>query len=288
MSFFQSSNGRSFAAMHTVIINSKAKQVASTWDELGPVQVKRLMPTLYHRYTDLNQQRVEVLEILLGLSRPFSLRLTPVQWLEIFWLADFLLNQPVTLTTQLLPRVRPGRWPIAWYYGPDDALSNLSFLEFAFADAYFMAYAQIGEEKWLNLLIGTLYRPQCTRYRPRATDYNGDRRQAFNEHLIELHTARLAKLPSAIKLLIFTWYRGCRHALEQRYQLVFTPSSQEQVRSHADGWAYVLREMSGQAFGNFDETGKQYIDIVLSKMNDDIARAEELRRQQEAQQRATT
>ncbi len=273
--------------MHQIQWNSEPKEVAATWDELSLAQLPRVVAILYGRYADAQQQRIEVLEVLLGVSRPLLLRLTSVQLLEIFWLTDFVLAEPVARTRVVAPSLRPAWYRLA-YHAPADELANVSFLEFAFADAYFVAYCQGQEAKWLDHLLGTLYRPQRPRYRPHAADYRGDRRADFNENLIERHAARLARLPQLTKLLVFAWYQGCRRALEQRYPHVFTPANQEQAKAHPDGWAFVLREMSGQAFGSFVETGRQPAGQVLAKMNDDLARAEELRRQEEAQQRATS
>jgi hypothetical protein len=268
--------------MHQIEFNSQAKLVASTWDELSREQVRLLMPILYGAYTDANQQRIEVLEILLGVSRPLILRLTPVQLLELFWLTDFLLLEPVTRTIQVLASVKPARLTPT-YYGPADELSNSSFLEFAFADAYFVAYANTGEAEWLDQLVATLYR-RARRYREGLAV--GDRRLPFNENLIEVEAARLARWPKVTKLTICTWYRGCRHALEQRYPHVFTAAGEQQEKGHPDGWGYVLREMSGSAFGNYTETGRQLAHQVLAKMNDDLERAQVLERQAKAQQQS--
>ena len=268
--------------MHELEFDGQAKRVAATWDELSREQVRLLLPILYGAYTDANQQRIEVLEVLLGVSRPLILRLSAVQLLEIFWLTDFLLLEPVTRTIQVLPSVKPARLTPT-YYGPADELSNISFLEFAFADAYFVAYANAGEAQWLDQLVATLYR-RARQYRKGLAV--GDRRLPFNENLLEAEAARLARLPKLTRLAIYTWYRGCRHALEQRYPLVFTAAGEQQEKGHPDGWGYVLREMSGQAFGNYAETGRQLAHQVLAKMNDDLARAEELQRQAKAQQQS--
>jgi hypothetical protein len=273
--------------MHEIVWNGQAKPVAATWDELSLAQLPRVITILYGAYTNANQPRLELLEVLLGVSRPLLLHLTSVQLLEIFWLTDFLLLEPVARTRVVAPMVRPC-WYQPGYYAPSDELDNLSFLEFAFADSYFVAYSNGHESQWLDQLLGTLYRPQRAQYRPRAADYGGDRRADFNEHLIEVHAARLARLPPVTKLLVLTWYQGCRRALELRYPHVFTPATEEKVAAHPDGWAFVLREMSGQAFGAFTETGRQPVHQILAKMNDDLARAEDLRRQEEAQRRATT
>jgi hypothetical protein len=273
--------------MHAIEMNGQAKLVAATWDELSLAQLRRAVPILYGYYTDPHRQRIELLEVLLGVSRPLLLRLTPVQLLEVFWLTDFVLAEPVARTRVAAPALRPA-WYRPAYYAPADELANVTFLEFAFADAYFVAYCQGREAQWLHHLLGVLYRPQRARYRPHAPDYGGDRRSDFNEHLVEYHAARLARLPEATKLLVFAWYQGCRRALEQRYPHVFTPANQAQAKAHPDGWAFVLREMSGQAFGSFAETGRQLAGQVLAKMNDDIARAEELRQKEEAQRHTSS
>ena len=273
--------------MNEVAWNRQRKQVAANWDELSLAQLPRVVAILYGAYSDANQQRTELLEVLLGVSRPLLLTLTPVMLVQIFWLTDFLLVEPITRTRVVAPALRPA-WYRPRYFAPADELANLSFREFAFADAYFMAYCQGQQAQWLDSLLATLYRPQRAGYAPHAADYVGDRRAPFNENLIEHHAGRLARLPLATKLLVLAWYCGCRRALELRYPAVFTRAGDEQARSHPDGWSFVLREMSGQAFGSFAETGLQEAGQVLAKMNDDIARAEELRQQEEAQRQATS
>ncbi|MGI4873361.1 MAG: hypothetical protein ACRYFX_19560 [Janthinobacterium lividum] len=272
--------------MHSVQIGTQRKHVAATWNELSPEQLLRLLPVLYGHYPNETAQRLHLLPVLLGITPLSLLRFTPVQLVEIKWLADFLLTGPVTLTTQLLPQLN-GRWYQRPLWGPADELGGVCFLEFAFADAYFVAFANDQQQdKWLDHLVAALYRPQRRPYRPQAPDYAGDRREPFNEHLLDSRLPRVARLPRLVKLAVFTYYRGCRHALEQRYPHVFTPAQQGEAQAHPDGWAHVLRELSGQAFGNYAETGRQALDVVLAKMNDDLARAEQLRREHEAQQHA--
>jgi hypothetical protein len=268
--------------MHHLQLNGRHKKVAENWDELSREQLLALMPVLYHKFAETHRQQIEILKILFGINHVFALRITDVQYCQILWMTHFLLGEHVGLTKQLLPSVRR-----AWYhrprYGPADGLSNVRFLEFVFADAYFVAYAQGQDEQWLDKLIAVLYRPQRKPYRPGAAGYGGDRRQDFNENLVDEHAAYLARLPQAEKLAIVTWYRGCRHALELRYPLVFTPENETKATENTGGWGQVLREMSGQAFGNFDETGQQHLHTVLAKLEDDIRRAQKLQREAEAQ-----
>lgn len=266
--------------MHDILFDGQAKKVAATCDELSRPQLLALMPILYGSYADATRQRIDVLQVLFGISLAMALRITPVQYCQILSLTDFLLGEQLTFTKQLLPWVG-SKW--RRLYGPADGLKNVRFLEFVFADSYFMAYAQGRDPKWLHHLLAVLYRPQRRPYRPRAAAYGGDRRQDFNQALLDERVARMAQLPLAEQLAILTWYRGCRRALELRYPLVFAPPGEGQATENAGGWDHALREMSGQAFGNFAETGREHLHTVLAKMNDDIHRAQELERQAKAQ-----
>lgn len=262
--------------MHDVIIGTQAKRVASTWDELSPKQVLALVPVLYGTYPNPLRQRFDALRILLGISQSLLLRFTPVQLVEVKWLVEFLFDAPCTLTRQLLPRVRGGPWYRRWVYGPTAGLANLRFLEFVFADSFFVAYCRTSEAPWLDQLLAVLYRPQRWLYRPHAVSYQGDRRQDFNENLLARHAGELARLPQPTKLAILTWYRGCRHALEQSYPLVFAAPEAGTGAAEAGDWGRVLRELSGQAFGDFEATGRQHLHTVLAKMQDDLHRAQTL------------
>jgi hypothetical protein len=268
--------------MHDVTLDGRPKKVAATCDELSREQLLRLMGIIYGAYPDPHRQRIEALQVLLGISPALALRITPVQWLEIFCLADFLLGEQLDFTKQLLPKLRLP-WSVDRYYGPVSSLSNVRFLEFVFADAYFVAYARTQDVQWRHFLLAVLYRPQRRHYQPTAASYAGDRRADFNENLLGPRAEALARLPEAEQLAIVTWYRGCRAALEQRYPLVFTPAAQTQAEAHPDGWGHVLREMSGQAFGSFEETGRQHLHTVLAKLQDDLARAAQLHREAEQQ-----
>lgn len=269
--------------MHVLILNGRRKDVAATWNELNRAQLLELMPVLYGQFTDHYQQKIELLAILFGINRLFALRITAVQFCQILWMTDFLIGEHVGLTEQQLPSVRP-RWYGRKLYGPASGFDNLRFLEFVFADSYFVAYSQSQEVKYLHQLLAVLYRPQRARYRPSAADYGGDRREDFNENLVDERVAEVARLSSAEQLAILTWYRGCRHALELQYELVFTPANETQAADNPGGWGYVLREMSGAAFGSFEETGRQHLHTVMAKMEDDTRRAKELQRQAQAQQ----
>lgn len=65
---------------------------------------------------------------------------------------------------------------------------------------------------------------------------------------------------------------------------MFSPPGQEPAATTTGGWAQALREMSGQAFGSFEETGRQHLHTVLAKMDEDVLRAQDLQRRAETKQ----
>jgi hypothetical protein len=265
--------------LNKVKIDGCLHLVPADWNELTRAQLLRLVPQLYGAFLDANEQRIQLLSILIGLPVLTLLGFTDVHLVQLLWLVDYLL-EGVGLTQQLLPWVQlPWRqdWRRRRWWGPLQSLRNLTFLEFVYADSYFVAYCQTKDEAWLHKLLAVLYRPQRRRYRPHAADYGGDRRQDFNQYLVAGRAAKLAHLPAAEQLAILTWYRGCREQLEGRFHRVFTPSREEQAKT--DGWAHVLREISGGPFGTLEETSRQHLHTVLAKMEDDTRRAQELERQ---------
>jgi hypothetical protein len=264
--------------MHDVLIDGRHRPVAATWNELPRPQLLRVVALLYGRHENEVQLRLKLLAVLLQVPLATVVTLfTAVQLVQIKWLTDFVLGE-LTLTAQALPWLRrPRTWfhplPAKWW-GPREHFRNLRLLEFIFADAYFVAYAQDpSATQWLDQLVAVLYRPQRRPYRPAAVDYDGDRREAFNSVHVAARTAQVAHLPLAPKLAVFTWYRGCRLQLERDYPHVFTAPDNDAPKNDRLGWAGVAREMAGGIFGTLDQTENQLVRDVLAKMNDDALRA---------------
>ncbi|SHL25990.1 hypothetical protein [Hymenobacter psychrotolerans] len=263
--------------MHHVLFSSAERHVPACWNELSEHQLLQVVKTLNYQHRTRMDMRLHLLSILLQLPFPTLLSCTPVQLAQLLPQADFVLESN-ELTAQLLPAIKfKGRL----LYGPREHFRNLLFKEFIFADSYFMRFCADRQEALLDKLVAVLYRPQRKPYHPDRADYGGDRREDFNEHLIESRAAELAALPLAIKLAVLTWYTGCRLELARQHPDVFGSGHEEKAGSK--GWDYVLREVSGGAFGSLAETSQQHARMVLAKMQDDqeaAKRQRELQRQQ--------
>ena len=107
------------------------------------------------------------------------------------------------------------------YLAPADNLINSTVAEFCYADTFSSAYAEFGHEKSLNCMIACLFRPARLLVNKLSVDYNGDDRQAFNEHNIEARAGMLAKLPANVKNAIHFNFMAIRLKMQADYPYVF-------------------------------------------------------------------
>jgi hypothetical protein len=99
------------------------------------------------------------------------------------------------------------------FYGPSNSGYNISWLEFINAESCFYAFNQGHDPKYLDQLCAILYRPQKKHYRPMSEDYNGDRRQRFNDFTYQRRARWFSFVRPATKLCIYMFYVGFRNKL---------------------------------------------------------------------------
>ncbi|MBO3270747.1 hypothetical protein [Hymenobacter defluvii] len=257
--------------METLQLGSKRYQVASTWNQLKRPQLLHVVRVLYGPQSHW-PLKLRLLSALSGAHFHDLLSLPAVQAVQLYPLTDFLFDEDQYLTEQLLPEVRVPiqyikQWRARWV-GPRSSFRNLLFGEFIFADTYFRLYATRQSAEALDLLVATLYRPLVPGMSPSHPQWQGDRREPFNEHRTEYYAKHLRHLPDAEKLAILTWYRGCRQQLEREFPEVFEAAEGITSNQQAGDWGRVLRKLSGGAFGPLDQTARQHARTVLAEMQD--------------------
>jgi hypothetical protein len=252
------------------------------WNELSRKQLLRGMAILFTA-TDPARLHLQLLRIL-GLPKSWLLALDAWQVVELKTLTSFFLENN-TLTSQLLPAIRlPFLKGFRRFVGPKERFRNLLFLEFIFADTYYLHWLQTQNDELLLKLVATLYRPQTWFhfFKKRQPTYSGDARQEFNEHLVADRAAKMKHLPLPVKMAIATWYRGCRNQMEQDYPNVFSSENQEEAKGKG-GWEPVFRNMAGGKFGDINQTRNANLHTVLAEMDEKIQQA----RDQEARSKST-
>ena len=265
--------------MLPVTFARRAYQVATAWNELTRAQLLRITWLHGQKFTSDRALDDAFRAVLLQAPARVLSRLNAVQRVELRRLVPVrFLREPAEyapFTEQLLEYLPYLKW---WqglgarYYGPRAGFRNLRFAEFIFADAYFLRYLQAGDETQLDRLVATLYRPQRAGYAPLAPDYAGDRREDFNEHLLEARARAVAKQAHHVKYAVLLWYAGCRRQLETRFEYVFTDANK--ATASKAGWGDVLHQMAGSVRA-IDATADQYLLTVLREMNRVLRAADE-------------
>ncbi len=255
--------------MRKVEFGRRLYLVPAAWNELSRQQLLRVT-RLHCQPFATDRALDDAFRAVLLPARQWA-RLNAVQRVELRRLVPVrFLRDPTEcapLTEQRLPWLtRPFRHdPLQRrYHGPRANFRNLRFAEFMFADTYFLRYLQTGDEAQLNRLVAVLYRPQRAGYAPHAPAYGGDRREEFNENLLDARARRLASVPHHAKYAVLLWYRGCRRALESRFEYVF--SDDNNAKAATGGWSDVLHELAG-GVPQLDATAQQLLPNVLREMN---------------------
>ena len=161
------------------------------------------------------------------------------------------------LTINLFDRFRHR---LVMYYGPSDKLFNISFGEFITAETNFNRYVKDKQGEDLDKLIATLYRPKAKNIDPLL--YEGDMREAFNDHLVDGRAAKLKKLDHVIKVGILLYYQGCRKFIMKRFPAVFK-KSKKNTTSAVPGF---LALVDALAMDDVTKTQKVYKEKLYTVM----------------------
>ena len=165
---------------------------------------------------------------------------------------EYVVNSRLTLN--LLPAIKVGKQT---WYGPMDALTNITFSEYIHAETAFYYLHKKRDESFINRLIAVLYRPQIEKYDPESIDYRGDRREFFNDFLLDQRQQKVVNVDPKVKQGILLWYTGCRAYLEHKFP--------EALGSSGEG-----EKASGDVFMNF-------MKMVNALTNNDVTKNNELR-----------
>ena len=89
------------------------------------------------------------------------------------------------------------------WYGPADALTDCTFLEYKDAGTYYRTYLKTNDESDLNRLVAVLYRPK---------DWRGNK-IAYNADLIESRATKIVDVPLAKRFAIFLFFQSIENYL---------------------------------------------------------------------------
>ena len=167
------------------------------------------------------------------------------------------------------------------FFGPNDALQDITFAEYRIAHGFFSAYLASHSENDLNHLIAVLYRP-AKRYlwlKKLFQSFDGQIREPFtaksNPLFLEARVKAVAKLPLAIRYGIFLFFSGCEEFLAKGtvnvdgkaidLSIIYEKSDDDNSDSPDIGLVGILYSLAeSKVFGSIEETdGQNLYDIMI-------------------------
>jgi hypothetical protein len=180
----------------------------------------------------------------------------------------------LSFTQQFIPKI------CGKFYGPADALQDITFAEYRIAHSFYAAYLDSKTDSDLNHLIAVLYRP-AKRFlwlKKLLPSYDGQVRIPFtsksNPLFLESRAKAIAKLPMSIRYGIFLFFSGCEEFLAKGvvnvdgkqidFSIIYEKSenSEDSPDIGLIGILYSLAET--KVFGSIEETdGQNLFDIMI-------------------------
>jgi len=298
--------------MHTLEIPDKKIVInfPEKVDELSPEQAVFFMNQvmLYQAGTiDLSEFKIRIVYHLLGMKQSWKYAAMLPEQKEQVWTNIYRLSEVIdsffipgkdskgndtkvidwNTTKNLLP-------VIGKFYGPADALLNLTFYEYKEAHSCYMQYYETKDENFLNELIAILYRQKkrflfILKYLPK---YDGDIRRKFspktNPEYLAKRTAEITKISPAEKQIVVLYFGNCLNFIstgkinidgkEIDLSILFKKGSEEGSKSDIGMAGLLFTLAESKVFGNIDETADVNLYTVLARLYQLKMDSEELKR----------
>lgn len=176
---------------------------------------------------------------------------------------DKIELHPAGSIKNLLPRIKH-------YYGPADALRDITFLEYIHAYQYYREFIIDKDVSKLNDLAAVLYR--------RKRFFFFGKRMKYNAEQTEGRAGSFAKMPREVKFAIFYFFKSCDNYLREAkifiagneidFGILFASSNDDESKEDDGlgmlGVLYKLAETG--VFGNIKEASNQNFWDVLLKL----------------------
>ncbi|MFL5788636.1 MAG: hypothetical protein ACJ748_11330 [Flavisolibacter sp.] len=263
--------------MKLITINNKTIHVPENWNELTAKQLQAVMNILFIQKYSPELMVVHLMRLLFGMDINEFKKLAPEDIEEYLDLVVFLLQGPLNLTKNIIPKYQyKGSWGIGKiFYGPEDECMNLIMDELVFSESYFMSWFDNKEDlHLLNELVAVLYRPAKRKYNLKRNP-EGDVREPFNQYNCSFHAKRYIQMwPLPIKLGIAYWFRGCWQKWMNDNPNVFKGDGDPAQY----GMISVMRNVAKDGvYGDIEKVGKTYVNQILMELNEVVAEADKIK-----------
>jgi hypothetical protein len=160
------------------------------------------------------------------------------------------------------------------YYGPADALTNLTLTEYIHAETNFSMYRKLKKDQYLHNLIAILYRPKDKKASIDKPDFKGDMREPFNDFVFENRAPLFDALSPEQKEVILFYYDGSRSFLNKLFPEVFTVSASGTKKSNPfDQFMNLVNLMTDHDVTKKDKVRESFLYDVLDTLNSMVLNA---------------
>jgi hypothetical protein len=159
------------------------------------------------------------------------------------------------------------------FYLPNDGLKNITLIEYAFLDLYYMVYVDAVEagqhelaEQHLHKLIAYMCRPMRQGIDPDRPDpetWDGDVREKFNNSICDKRVEKMKGLSAAEKLPLLMFFTGCKAAIHRSYAGTVFPQQEDEkgnkvhtgaTAMEPTAWLDMCFALAGGIFGTLEQT----------------------------------
>lgn len=248
--------------MIPVSVNGKTYQVPNQLHELSRRTFLRLLPWLDRQASPPERTRI-AWALMPWRLRLWLWRMSPEQRYDLVEaLTRFL--QSADYTRIPLRHFRVG---LTRYYLP--SYGRFSTIEAAMAQRYAVLYQDTRDVKHLNALVATLCRPKrlWLRLAPwlkyHRPEWDGDERIRYNSALVELETARMNRVPLALRLAVYWHFCHLFERISKQFPDVFAGGGEQ---AKPVSLIDLLFTMSGTEFGTMQSVAHQPFVTTLTAL----------------------
>lgn len=251
--------------MNNIILGSVKYSAPSKWKEIEKYHLKIWVKILSLSITPDDAFAVATMLFYKIPKWKFN-RLNSAQRFDLVKTIMFLSHRN-SLTSWVIPRVS-----ILFYrfYGPENRLTNCTIEEYRHCELYYNAYKRSSDEKYLDLLLSTLYRPKG------KNGIGNDIRVQLSEIGLRRNARYMQRLNEDTRQSILFNYEGCRSFICRKYPLIFKMGG-EQSKALAD-LEQQIKIVAGGKFGSFNETAQTPLYLFLSHLSDEIEEFENIKK----------
>lgn len=247
--------------MNTITLNGKTYTAPSSWNEFTERHL-RIWAVVCSKQISQNHALMLTAILFYGIPKRVFFKLDPGYQFDIVDTIKF-----VCLRNDLVRWIFPSlHIRFKCFTGPENRLANSTIKEFRATEMYYHAWRKSKDEKYLDMLIATLYRPKG------FNALGNDERVQLTDIRVRKHAPAMAKLAPATRRAILFNYEGCQGFICRKYPLIFKPGGDgAQGLPDMEG---LIKIIAGGKFGSFQEAETTPLYLFLDDLSDKIEESE--------------